>query len=316
MKAFWRGLLQETKLLVLELFRILIPVILIMKALEELGAVEWLSRLLGPLMAVVGLPDSLGIVWATAMLVNLHAGLVVFFNLAAGEALSVAQVTVLGVMMLVAHSLPIEIRVAQKSGVRPGYMLLLRIGGALLLGGLLFQLYRATDWLQQPVDLPWRPEAGDGSLTAWAVDQLQMLGLILLVVFALLLLLRILRLIRVEQLLVRLLQPLLRALGIGAEATTLTIVGMTLGIVYGAGLLIREAQAGHVSSRDVLASMSLLGLCHSIIEDTLLIALLGADLSGILWARILFSLLLVALLGRWIAGRKPAFLRRFLVYPR
>ena len=45
-------------------------------------------------------------------------------------------------------------------------------------------------------------------------------------------------------------------------------------------------------------SMAFLGLCHSLIEDTLLILLLGADLSAILWARLGFSLLVIAVLSR------------------
>jgi hypothetical protein len=38
----------------------MIPVILVVKLLEELGGVELLAAVLGPLMSMIGLPDSMG----------------------------------------------------------------------------------------------------------------------------------------------------------------------------------------------------------------------------------------------------------------
>ena len=63
-------------------------------------------------------------------------------------------------------------------------------------------------------------------------------------------------------------------------------------------MLIKEARSGHLSQRDIFLTLGFLGLCHSIIEDTLLVFLLGADLSGILWARVVFALLVIGLLAR------------------
>ncbi len=42
-------------------------------------------------------------------------------------------------------------------------------------------------------------------------------------------------------------------------------------------------------------SLTLMGLCHSLIEDTMLMVMIGAHLSGILWARLVFAILAVAL---------------------
>jgi hypothetical protein len=50
-----------------------------------------------------------------------------------------------------------------------------------------------------------------------------------------------------------------------------------------------------------------LGVCHSVIEDTLLIMLLGADIIPILLGRLVFSVLIVAFLARTFYARQPAF---------
>ncbi|MCP4289905.1 MAG: hypothetical protein GY792_36740 [Gammaproteobacteria bacterium] len=281
------------------LFKLMIPVILVVKLLQELGGITWLSAVLAPLMALVGLPDSMGLVWATTILTNIYAGMLVFVTQAQGEALSVAQVTVLGGLLLMAHGLPVEAVIARKAGVRLRVTLLLRIGGSLLFAWLLHFIYSQGGWLQHANHLLWRPELKvDGGLFAWATIQLKSLMMIQLIIVALLTGLKILRILKIERLIGWLLGPLLRLLGIGREATTITVIGVTLGLAFGGGLLINEARKGEVLPRDIFTSMTLLGLLHSLIEDTLLVMLLGADISGVLWLRLLFAFLAVAFVAR------------------
>jgi len=92
--------------------------------------------------------------------------------------------------------------------------------------------------------------------------------------------------------------PVLAMLGIGKTAANFMIVGLTLGISFGGGLMINEARSGKLGKQDIFMVMFFLALCHSIIEDTLLMMLLGADLSAILWGRIIFALIATALLAR------------------
>tara|TARA_R110002049_G_scaffold129626_15_gene287552 strand:- start:1217 stop:2188 length:972 start_codon:yes stop_codon:yes gene_type:complete len=285
----------------LTLLRVMVPALVVVKALNELGATAWVALALSPVMALVGLPDEVAIVWAAAMLVNIYTGMVVFFDVAPQLGLSVAQVTVLGTMILVAHSLPVEGAVAKAAGASWRSTLALRLGGALVLGALLNLAYSASATLQEPARLLWQPAGpADDSLLTWVWAQAQMLALIFVVIALLMLSLRLLRAIGVERWIHAALAPMLRliGIGIGREAGHVTVIGFTLGISFGAGLLIREARSGVLNRRDMFLTMSFLGLCHSVIEDTLLIVLLGADLSGILWARLVFALAVIAVLAR------------------
>lgn len=301
---------REVGAVYLALVRVMVPALLIVKGLELAGATAWIAWVLSPLMQLVGLPEGVGIVWAAALLTNLYTAMAVYAGFAAGESLTVAQVTVLGVLMLVAHSLPVEGAVAKAVGVRWRATLALRLGGALGLGALLNLAFSAGGWLQAPARMLWQPQASENGLAAWALDQLVMLGWILVIIAALMALLRLLRLLGIERLMHALLAPVLRGIGIRREAANITIVGATLGISFGAGLLIREARSGTLSRRDIFLTMAFLGLCHSVIEDTLLILVLGADLSGILWARLAFALIVTAVLARI-----PALNRRLAELP-
>lgn len=313
MANFLKSVVIESTGVTFTLFKVMIPLIILVKILQEFGAISIVSALLEPVMGWVGLPGSMGLVWATAMLTNLYGGIAVFASLSAENGLTIAQMTVLTTMMLVAHALPVEVAIARQAGVRYLVMLIIRLGSALALGALLNWIYLSGDWLQGAATLAWRPTALEPGLMAWAINELAGLGIIFLIILLLILVLRTLDKIGAAIYLTRLFQPLLRLLGIGDEAINITVVGMTLGISYGGGLLIKEAKAGHVSPKDVLFAMTLLGLSHSLIEDTLLMLLVGGHISGVFWARIFFTFAAVFLFVRLIAILPDSRLSWFVI---
>jgi spore maturation protein SpmB len=299
----------------LELYKIMIPIIIVVKILQELGLIAWLALPLAPIMHLVGLPGEMGLVWATALVNNIYGSMIVFVSLAGQHDLTVAQVTVLGVMILIAHGLPVELQIVRKSGPRMGFQALLRIGGALLLGWMLSRIYAWGGWLQEANVILWQPEPQSEGLLAWGLGQTQNLAMIFVIIAALTLIMRVFTAIGLTGLCVRLLAPVLRMLGIGPAAGTLTIVGMIMGLAYGGGMIMHEAHSGKVGSKDIFSSLSLMGLSHSVFEDTLLMIVIGGHVSGLLWARIIFTLVVVALLVRVVAWLGDEFFYRRLFKP-
>jgi hypothetical protein len=310
-------LIKEIFFITYNLFKLMIPIIIIVKIIEELGGIKYIAMALEPVMQLVGLPASMGLVWATTMITNIYGGMIIFMSSASNESLSVAQVTILGSMMLLAHALPIEVRIAQKAGVRIIFTLILRIGGALLLGFLLLKIYNYGDYLSQANTPLWKPpQITDDSLSTWIISQIKMLFQVFIIISILVVFLKLLKLSGIEKLFALILKPLLKILGLSEKTTSITIVGITLGLTYGGGLLINEANKGELSKMDVFGSISLLAIGHSLIEDTLLIMLLGADLSGILYARILFSVILIAVIIHSVKSLNQTAFERFFVYPK
>ncbi len=298
------------------LFKLMIPIIIIVKIIEEMGGIKYIAFALEPFMEMVGLPASMGLVWATTMITNIYAGMVIFITMSPNETLTVAQVTVLGSMMMIAHSLPIEVRIVQKAGVRVIYTLIIRIGGALLLGFILHKIYSNTGYLSETNNAIWKPVLEtDNSLFSWVKTQVITLFQVFLVIAVLVVFLRILKLSGIEKLFIMLLKPVLRVLGLSEKTTSISIIGVTLGLTYGGSLLINEAQNGNISKMDVFGSLSLLSLCHALIEDTLLVMLLGADISGVLYARLIFSLITIAVIVRLVRRMETKRFQQFFVYP-
>lgn len=311
-----RKILKDAAATSLTLFKITVPISILTRLLTEAGLTGQLGEWLGPVMKLVGLPGSMGLVWATAIVTNLYGGMVVFASLAPDANLTTAQVTVLTTMILIAHALPVELRIAQKAGTRFRAMACLRLGGAFTLGFLLDRGYALTGTLQSPSRAIWTPAAlPDPTWLTWLASETRNMFLIFLIITCLLTSMRLLEHFGIVEFMKMLLKPVLSLLGISKEAAPLTIIGVTLGISYGGGLILREAQSGALQKSDVFFSLVLMGLCHSLFEDTMLMMVMGGHLSGIFWARLLFALLVVALLAR-LSRRLPSglfervFLRR------
>ncbi|MBU2649182.1 hypothetical protein KKI24_31025 [bacterium] len=293
----------------LVLFKIIIPITILTRLLSESGMIHPIGQWLAPVMELVGLPGNMGLVWATAMLTNLYAGVVVFVTLA--PQLTVAQVTVLTTMMLVAHSLPVELRIAQKSGPRFRVMMPLRVIGAFSLGWILSRIYQGIDYLQTTHVTLWEQVIKQPGWWEWSLEQLRNLFFIYLIISTLILIMKLMDTLRITAALTWILAPGLRLLGMSRQAAPSTIIGMIMGIGYGGGLLIQEAQSGRLTPQDIFFSFTILGLFHSVIEDTLLMMLLGGHVSGIIWGRMVFALMVVFILVRIFRRMPPVVFNRY-----
>ncbi len=298
LKAATESLIRETWLTSWELIRITIPVAIITKILQEFGLIGYLSMLLEPVMNLLGLPGSLGLVWATAMLTNIYGGIAVFAVLAPGLALTSAQVTVLCSAILLAHSLPIELSVSKRAGASLMPISLLRLVGAVVYAFILNRLCLGFDLWQEKASLLFRATAKSADLWQWGLALLQNQGLIVLIICCIIVCMRIFKVVGILSLFEKVLAPILPFFGMSRQAAPITVVGMIMGIGYGGALIIRETSTGKMAREEVFNSMVLLALCHGLVEDTLLMAAIGGKIGGILWGRIVFALIVTFLLVR------------------
>ena len=304
LKIFAKGLFSSTNTTFITLLKIMVPALIVIKVLEEIGAVTWLAEILDPVMGPIGLPGEAGIIWATCLVANIFTALMVFFTQIDYSSFTVMQASILASLMLIGHTLIVEGAISAKVGLNWGLMIVLRIGGALLFGWLVNITCTELGLLQQPLSLDFVPQPKeDQGLWGWALDQLYGLVFLYVVLLALILLIRIMNKIGLNSILERALAPVLVSLGISKRAAPMTLIGMTLGLTYGSGLLIHEAQKDSISKRDIFLSICLISLCHSLIEDTLIVMLIGANLWVIVFFRLLFALGVVFLINLFVRRR-------------
>ncbi len=296
-----KGILKETGSTYFFLLKIMIPISIIVKILEEIGAIEVIGKNLAPTMGIVGLPGEFGLVIVTAMITNIYGALVVFFTLSLQYTYNVAQVTILACMMLIAHTLPVEARIAQKAGVRLWYTLTLRILGAFIFGVILNLIFTYFNLFQNENVLIWKPGYTDPTLIQWAIGQVGYYLMIFLIILSLMIFMRILKNTGTLNKINNYLKPGLKFFGMSKNAAILPIIGMTLGLAYGGGLIVKEAKSKLISKKDVFLSLSFMDLSHSLIEDTLLTLAIGASLFGILFGRVLFTIVVMVIIVKLIS---------------
>ncbi len=72
-------------------------------------------------------------------------------------------------------------------------------------------------------------------------------------------------------------QPVMQRLNLSNRVAFPLLAGLFLGIVFGSGVIISFANDGTLTKRDLILVLVFLGICHSVIEDTLIFAALGAN---------------------------------------
>ena len=292
MQIIIKKIIVDIKDICIPLYKILIPFVFIVKLLEISGVIEFLAKLIQPLMSLVGLTPELGLVLVTAILVNMYAAIVLFINLIPILDVNVAQVTILTTMILVCHNIPIESAVCKAAGISFIYTALLRFFSAFLLGFILKLIYFNFELLMEPFETLVKLDPLPTEFWPWLYYQFVNLVYVFFIVCIMVIILEALKKIGIEKLFEIIFVPPLKLFGIQKEAMNIIIVGMTIGIQYGGGILIKDVKSGKIDKQSVFLAVSLLNLLHAVIEDTILMALIGGHISGILIARVIFSLVL------------------------
>jgi hypothetical protein len=99
-------------------------------------------------------------------------------------------------------------------------------------------------------------------------------------------------------------RPVLAVFGLPAKTSFLWIVANTLGLAYGAAVMIDETESGKITKQDVDLLNHHIGISHSNLEDVILLASVGALAVWMLFSRWAFSFLLVWELRLEMAIRK------------
>ena len=302
------NIFQETTKIFWILFKVILPVVIVIRALELIGAIPFLAKFLEPLTSFIGIDGSLGLVWMAAILVNIYAGLAAFASLQAIFDYSVAETTILGLIILIAHSLPIEVAIAKKSRISWIFNLSFRFINAIVAGKILNLLFTKYELFNEPNQSVLQVPNELVSNFEWATLQIQNFFIIFLIIFFIISTINILKVLGVWSLIINIMKIPLSYLGMSEKVANIILIGLTLGISFGGGFLIEESKKNNISKKDILLSLSFLSLCHSIIEDTILILLLGSHISGILFFRFIYTVIIILLMKILLETKMQKFI--------
>ena len=293
---FFKKVTNDIFIVSFELFKIMIPTLILVKVAEIYGLVAVLTNLFSPLMTVMGLPAEMALAITTTMLTNPYAGIIVLASTPGIEQLTVAQTTILASFILFTHSVIIEAAISRQAGLSAGATIIIRILSGILFCTLLNSVFSTFELFGQTAVLNLPEMSTAPTLKQWIIDQIKGLVFIQFVIIILITFLEILRLLGIEKIIRICLSPFLKILNIGQSASTIVVVGLTLGLGFGGGLMIKDVKQGIVAPRSAVGALIFINLFHSLIEDTTILLLIGPSLFTILVIRGLFVFALTFLL--------------------
>lgn len=287
-----------------KLFPMIISVVVFVKILSELNLIQYVAMPLGPIMQTMGLPVEFGLVWAAAMLVNIYSSLALIPSiLLLVPVMTVEQMTILGLIILIAHSLILETKIAGQCGLSMFFQVVLRIGTAWLAGVIVHYFCQKFGIWQEPAKVLFEAKTTVTTFWGWVLNELINLAQIFVIICLVMMFNKIINTFRISDVIGFLLSPVLRILGISKQATSIVIVGLVLGILYGSGIIIQAATEGRISRADTFSTMSLMSIAHALIEDTIILSLLGGSLWGLLGVRLVFAIVVGSLIN-FIYGKR------------
>lgn len=286
-----------------KLLKILIPITVIVKTCMEYGVIEYLSPILSPIMSLLGLPPVAAVVWATAMISNLWGGVIILGTIGSATDFTVAQATILAIIMLMTHALPIELKIASKCGVNIFFALCLRLLNSFTLGFIFYAVFKQFDLLSGPAHISLN-QTQQITLTAWATNQAYSYLIILAALFGLVFSIELSRSKGWIAFAESFMEPSLRIIGISRKATAINIIGIFLGLNYGGALLLREIDEGDISQDDKVLSVTLMSTIHSIFSDTIIMLMIGSSFFWIFLVRISYCYLFMWLFSKIYHKRK------------
>ena len=312
-KKILLNIISESSNIFWVLFKVILPVVITIRVLELIGAIPYLAQFLEPLTRFIGIDGSLGLVWMAAILVNIYAGMAAFASLQSIFDYTVAETTILGLIILIAHSLPIEVAIARQSRVSAIFNLLFRFINAVVAGKILNLIFTKYNLFNESNTSILKITKSDISNIDWAILQVQNFFIIFIIIFLIITTINILKSIGIWQIIIKVLKLPLSYLGMSEKVANIILIGLTLGISFGGGFLIEESKKNNISKKDILLSLSFLSLCHSIIEDTILILLLGSHI-GILFFRLIYTVIIILLMKYLLETKYQKFLLDKVTY--
>jgi len=267
------------------ILKFVIPIYLLADLLYYFDLLRHVAFLLEPITTLVGLPAEAALALISGLFLNLYAAIA----FAAPLDMSPQQWTVLAVFLGIAHSLVVESAVMKQLGLSTRYAYGLRIGVAIVVGILVNGL--PEGWFSHDVITTQAVTAPHAYANVWVMlgHSLQGATILTLKIIALITAL-IFAMERIKSL------PVFQRNTQHVSKGFTLASGLILGITYGAGVLISEAQSGEMTRREIFLIGTFLLICHAIIEDTLLFVMLGADALVTVAVRTL-----AAILVTWVA---------------
>ncbi len=283
-----KSVLPSTTKTCLWLVKLTVGVSFAIMFLKYFNILPWVSNLLTPIFNGIGLPGEAAFPFVTGYFVNVYAAI----SVAVAFDFDVRALTILSTMVLCAHNMITETAVQKKTGTSATRIVIVRTISAFTLAFFLNKLLPGEVMAQLQGGYDNKPEFMV-LFKEWLASTVTVVVKMTFLIYTLAILQKIMAEYGVIRWISRFLKYPLAFFGLPARTSFLWIVANTLGLAYGAAVMIEEVESGKVTKRDVDLLNSHIAISHSNFEDLFLLSAMGATWYVLLFSRWIGSFILV-----------------------
>ncbi|MCD8194482.1 MAG: nucleoside recognition domain-containing protein [Tannerellaceae bacterium] len=272
------------------LFKIILPISLLVRILQYSGVLPKVAGILEPAFSLIGLPGETAIIFMTSIFCPLYAPIALITSMSLG----VREATILSLMCLISHNLIVESSVQAKTGSSFWGITLVRITMSFVVAWVLNLVMPAGGWgtIGNAVSAEQCNSIRE-VLVLWFTSSMHVIISILLIVTALMILHYVLEEFRLMRGLSTVFSPLMKLFGLPKDAAFLWLVGNVVGLAYGGAIMVEQMEQKKLTYKEGNLLNYHLAICHSLLEDTIIFVAIGIPLLWIVVTRVLFAVLVV-----------------------
>ena len=278
------------------MLQIIIPISFLTSLLSYSGWMDRIDFLLQPVMSLLSLPSMAALPILVGMLTGIYGGIASMVMLP----LTSEQMTLIAVFILISHNLVQEGIIQAKSGIHPLKATLFRLTASVITVIIVARFLKPdtltviSEGMSMAAAQPLMI-----MLKNWFIASFYLCIKMFLIIMALMILLGIMKSFNIIHHIVRVISPVLKAMGLNHKVGILWITAAVFGIAYGAVVIVEEAKEGNFDRQELEKLHISIGINHSMVEDPALFLTLGLNAFWLWVPRLLTAVLAVHLFTLW-----------------
>ena len=254
------------------MLKILAPISFLTALLEYSGWINKIDFLLEPGMNLLNLPPIAALPLIAGMLTGIYGGIASMVVLP----LTNNEMTLIAIFLLTSHNLIQEGIIQGKSGLNPVKATLFRLTASIVTVIIVSQFLASepAELVEKSAFVSTHPSFLI-MLKSWFVATLYLSLKIFAIIVVVMILLETMKIFSMIQHIVKILSPLLKAMGLDNKVGILWLTATVFGIAYGGAVIVEEAKEEHLTKKELERLHLSIGINHSMIEDPALFLSLG-----------------------------------------
>ena len=269
--------------------RITLPISLIVRLAQYFGVMKYIGGVLSGIFPLIGLPADASIVFFTSCFLPIYAPI----SLMTTMELTIRQATILSLMCLASHNLPVECAIAKKTGSSFWTILFIRIGASFIFAIIANILLPENNTLFTMSQSGIEYSSIIDVLYAWGIASWTLIRTLAVIVTSLMIVQGLLEEFGIVKKCSNIISPMIKAMGLPESTTFLWLVGNIVGLSYGSAIMLGMASEGKINPYEADLVNRHLAVNHSILEDTILFSALGICAWWLLLFRIPLAIIVV-----------------------